>query len=364
MPISFTEDQSRPTGEIPLGQLDRSGPSRSGGGPGGRRWGWLRLFWLVAGTVGLLTVWALLLMRWRDVGHPLTIAIVGVMPLLATLPLLFSALASWWSRSWSLRTAAAVTVAAFVYTTSPVDAVIGCGPDDRAGSTGVDDVFTVYTANVWFDAPGGQPDQIAAAIAAEDPDIVFLQEVQWDFLVQLQADARLDRYVHRSTDIAGMPIQDLVWSKWPIETATSDDLANARFVQVTINGPGGRFIATPIHLQAPLTHPGIRDWTAQLELLTQVDRDVPRIMAGDYNATRDHRPFRRLLNTGWTDAHEVKGCGFDATWPSDGSLPRPVMRLDHVLVTDHFEVLDLRLGDPGGSDHLPVITTLRFTPGP
>ncbi|MEM7325462.1 MAG: endonuclease/exonuclease/phosphatase family protein [Actinomycetota bacterium] len=326
---------------------------------GGRRW--LRLLWLAVGLLALLAVWVLLGMRWRAVTNPLFIAMVGVMPFLAVGPLLVGLLGAWWSRNVSLRVAAAVTLVAFVYTTSPVDAVLGCRADGAVDS-GADNILTVYTANVWFEPPGGQPDQIGAAIAAEDPDIVFLQEVQWDFLTELQADPRLDRYVHRTTDIPGMPIQDLVWSKWPIEVASVDDLANARFVQATINTPSGQLVATPIHLQAPLGQTSINNWLAQHRLLAEVDRSVPRIMAGDFNATRDHQPFRSLLRAGWTDAHEIKGCGLDTTWPSDGRLPVPVMRLDHVLVTDHFEVLDLRLGDPGGSDHLPVISTLRFNP--
>ncbi len=344
-------DEPRPTGEIPLQQIERARSTD--------RWRWFRWLSLAVGLVGLLAVWVLLVMRWRPVTHPLTIAIVGIMPLLAIGPLAAGVLGSWWSRSNSLRVAAALTVLPFLYTTSPVNAVVGCGAHEDAG-VDADNVFTIYTANVWFEFPGGQPDQIGAAIAAEDPDIVFLQEVKQDFLNTLQNDSRLDRYIHRSTDLPGLPVEDLVWSKWPIEEASFQDLANARLVQATVNTPSGQVVVTPIHLQAPITRGSVGLWAEQHRLLSELDRSSPRILAGDFNATRDHQPFRQLLNTGWTDVHEVKGCGFDATWPSDGRLPLPVMRLDHVLVTDHFEVLDVRLGTPGGSDHLPVITTLRL----
>ena len=65
------------------------------------------------------------------------------------------------------------------------------------------------------------------------------------------------------------------------------------------------------------------------------------------------------VGQGWTDVHDDKGCRADPTWPTDG-LPFPVMRLDHILVTDDFEVLSTEMGDPGGSDHYPVISRIRF----
>ena len=75
--------------------------------------------------------------------------------------------------------------------------------------------------------------------------------------------------------------------------------------------------------------------------------------------------MRDLLGQGWTDVHEPKGCGLDATWPTGHTtrLPIPVYRLDHVLVTDDFEVLDVRFGDPAGSDHIPVVAELQVGSG-
>lgn len=322
-------------------------------------WRWVRWFWLAAGLLCLFVVWVLLILRWRDVSHPLTIAIVGIMPLLAIGPLVVGVLGALWSRSVTLRVLAALTVLPFLYTTSPANAVIGCRADDAATSD-AENVFTIYTANVWFESPGGLPDEIGAAIAAEDPDILFLQEVQWDFLTALHLDSRLNGYVYRTTDMQGLPIQDMVWSRWPIQDASFSGLANARLVEATIQSPTGPIIVSPIHLQAPVTRNDADFWKAQHRLLSEIDRSSPRILAGDFNATRDHQPFRNLLNTGWTDVHEKKGCGFNATWPVGGRIPAPLMRLDHVLVTEHFDVLDVRLGTPGGSDHLPVISTLRL----
>jgi len=56
------------------------------------------------------------------------------------------------------------------------------------------------------------------------------------------------------------------------------------------------------------------------------------------------------------------GCGLDTTWPSDMPFP-PLARLDHVLVSEGFEIVGVDVVDlPGGGDLLAVITDLRVEP--
>jgi hypothetical protein len=56
-----------------------------------------------------------------------------------------------------------------------------------------------------------------------------------------------------------------------------------------------------------------------------------QVVTGDLNATRDHGPFRHLLDAGLTDAADAQGSRAwpGMTWPADRAFP-PVMRLDHV----------------------------------
>jgi endonuclease/exonuclease/phosphatase (EEP) superfamily protein YafD len=50
----------------------------------------------------------------------------------------------------------------------------------------------------------------------------------------------------------------------------------------------------------------------------------PQVVAGDLNATRDHAPFRRLLDAGLVDAADAQGWSAwpGMTWPAD----RPTCR--------------------------------------
>ena len=84
------------------------------------------------------------------------------------------------------------------------------------------------------------------------------------------------------------------------------------------------------------------------------------VVVGDFNATMQHAPFRDLLDTGLRDAHLERGDGWAATFPADRSFP-PVLRIDHVLVGDDVEVLEVGSGDATGSDHKPVWAVLALT---
>lgn len=349
--ISSEDHEPAPTGEQPPVRPSRPRAPRRTALDQRRGLHW---FFAVVGWCLIAGVTILLYLRWRAVDRALVIGLVGLTPLLAA-PQLLAVVSSWLSRSPSLRVAAAISSAAFLFTMSPVDAVVGCG------AASAPDEITIYTANVM--AGEGRPTDIASSIIANDPDIVVMQEIRWPFVSVLREDPRLDAYAHRSDDSPAGPDGTIVWSRWPIVEVTSDHVVDSRFlVHTTIDGPHGRFILSGVHTTAPARNRDVDTWLRQFDHLARIETDgLPRILAGDFNATADHQPFRHLLGQGWTDVHGPKGCGFDATWPVDQGLPFPMLRLDHVLVTDHFEVLRVDFGDPAGSDHKPVVTAIRPT---
>jgi endonuclease/exonuclease/phosphatase (EEP) superfamily protein YafD len=87
--------------------------------------------------------------------------------------------------------------------------------------------------------------------------------------------------------------------------------------------------------------------------------DGPLLLAGDFNVTRQHRPFRQLLGTDLRDAHLETGRGRARTWPAGRRLP-PFALLDHVLVSPHFAVDATAEVDVPGSDHRAVVADLRW----
>ena len=85
----------------------------------------------------------------------------------------------------------------------------------------------------------------------------------------------------------------------------------------------------------------------------------PLIMAGDFNATRYHRPFRELLATRVRDAHVSRGRGFARTWPQFRRVPAFAL-LDHVLVSEDIAVTSVTEAHAPGSDHRAVVAALRL----
>jgi endonuclease/exonuclease/phosphatase (EEP) superfamily protein YafD len=114
-----------------------------------------------------------------------------------------------------------------------------------------------------------------------------------------------------------------------------------------------------VHTLQPLANLDVlRSQLRELKSLAARTRG-PLVLAGDFNATRQHRPFRQLLDGPLRDAHLARGRGFARSWPADRALP-PFALLDHVVVSPHFTVLDAFEADIPGSDHRAVGARLEL----
>jgi vancomycin resistance protein VanJ len=80
----------------------------------------------------------------------------------------------------------------------------------------------------------------------------------------------------------------------------------------------------------------------------------PRIVVGDFNMPPESRIYRAEWRR-WTNAFSVAGRGLGGTRLSGWIRAR----IDHVLVDDSWTVVSARLGRDVGSDHVPMIATVR-----
>ena len=307
---------------------------------------------MVLGWPLILGSATVLYLRWQPVDRVILVALVALTPFLAV-ALAPAAVIAWFSRSTILRVGTAAVVGVYLFTVSPVDAVIGCGPERSESS------ITIMTANIFVE--GGDPVGIADQVRTVNPDVLFLQEADDDFLHPFEDQPELDPWSYRShlADDAPKGVA-LIWSKWPLTNMDNSPLDVYKSVQATVSLPSGDVVLESVHLTSPTDGSGISEWYRELRGLAARSPDGPMIIAGDFNATEDHAPFREVLAGGWTDVHDNKGCGLDQTWPTT-TLPFPVMRLDHVLVSDHFDVLSTDVIAIEGSDHLSVVSRVRLT---
>lgn len=122
--------------------------------------------------------------------------------------------------------------------------------------------------------------------------------------------------------------------------------------------PGfGAFEIVAVHPPPP-TPSQLDGWAEDLRGLPRADAGrLPRVLAGDFNATLDHEELRMILASGYRDAAASAGEGLTGTWPSDRRLPPPVA-IDHILVPTAWRVAGARVLELPGSDHRAVLAEL------
>ncbi|MFH5821295.1 endonuclease/exonuclease/phosphatase family protein [Georgenia sp. AZ-5] len=141
-----------------------------------------------------------------------------------------------------------------------------------------------------------------------------------------------------------------------IETPPPDTVLGAvRAEPADGDGP----VILGVHPVAPVAR-RTQDWQADLEAVTALCRDgaVPGlVVAGDLNATLDHRPLQDL--GACADAAVATGVGGVSTWPA--ALPAWFgSTIDHVLHdASAYVVTDGAVLERGGSDHRAVVVRLR-----
>jgi endonuclease/exonuclease/phosphatase (EEP) superfamily protein YafD len=89
------------------------------------------------------------------------------------------------------------------------------------------------------------------------------------------------------------------------------------------------------------------------------DLEGPRIVVGDFNTPPESRAYREAWGD-WVNAFSRVGHGLGGT-RLNGWIRA---RIDHVLVDDHWIVVRSSLGGDVGSDHLPILATLRLRHAP
>jgi endonuclease/exonuclease/phosphatase family metal-dependent hydrolase len=109
--------------------------------------------------------------------------------------------------------------------------------------------------------------------------------------------------------------------------------------------------------------PGVRRWggptrwRAELGALPPPGK-LPRVLAGDFNATLDHAAFRDVLRLGYADAAQQTGNALTPTWglPGKGAL----FPLDHVLVSHGCAVRAFSVHAVPRSDHRAVYAEIQL----
>ncbi|HMQ29714.1 MAG TPA: endonuclease/exonuclease/phosphatase family protein [Chloroflexaceae bacterium] len=211
-------------------------------------------------------------------------------------------------------------------------------------------VYNLYHLNPDLDA-------VVATVRRYDPDIVFLME--YSDAVQGQIEGAFADYPHRLIRPSRFTMGLALFSRLPIEAAEVHRAEETRIpvfeARLLAGDKSFTFVGGhpwPPRLQWGALHRG------QMGAITRVAAaaEPPLLVAGDFNAAPWSHTVRELAER--SEVRLVRR-QLDLTktfYPFPGfGLP-----LDHVLVSDTWQVLAMEYGPPGGSDHAPLIVDLRL----
>ena len=210
--------------------------------------------------------------------------------------------------------------------------------------------WNLYQAN----ADGAAIDRVVRDAAA---DVVVLQEVSVRNIGAVRASPALSAYSHSFTTPQPSAFGSGIWSRLPLEDASEFDVAGLPMTRAVVHAAAGPLRLINVHTLSPVTADGLELWPRQMDRLGEEARrpGPPIVLAGDFNATWGHRPFRRLLDAGLTDAAAARGRAYQMTWPRNRRLVPAAARIDHVLTSQHLAVTRLWAGQGRGSDHRPLV---------
>lgn len=217
------------------------------------------------------------------------------------------------------------------------------------------------------------PERIAAVIAAEQPDIIGLQELDVgrkrsggvDQAHTIAEILKMQHHFHAALDVEEERYGDAILTALPAELVKAGPLPSvgeqrgALWIEVEVGKK---------RLQVFNTHLGLRriDRMRQAEVLLGPEwlghdrtSDQPVVLLGDFNSIPSSAPYKRLAG-GLTDIRVHVAGQLRPTFPSRF----PLLRLDHIFVSKDIavtgaEVIDTPLAKRA-SDHLPLVATIEI----
>lgn len=202
-------------------------------------------------------------------------------------------------------------------------------------------------------------DAVIDAARLHEVDAIAVQELTPAFAVALEAAGMSGIFpfnvLRPDDDARGTGL----WSRFPISNPRQLHGFGFACVAGTIEFGGAKYDLFATHITAPIQDQDSTNWIADLarvDALIETNLN-PLVVAGDFNATVDHKQFRRLLRDGTQDAARQAGRSYVNTFPANWSWP-PFAALDHILVPSELTATAFDTVEIAGSDHLAILSAL------
>ncbi|SFE64141.1 Uncharacterized conserved protein YafD, endonuclease/exonuclease/phosphatase (EEP) superfamily [Actinopolyspora alba] len=259
-------------------------------------------------------------------------------------------------RRWLTALVVAVVTAVLAVSVAP-----RVFPDEQAGAVRGNSL-NVLSANVYFGEADAE--QLVRLVRQNDVDVLSMPELDSGMVNELRRAGLFETLPHRVLTPESDGDGSGIVSRYPLRELSLASNTTMRQPSALIDLPGQRDVQyVAAHPVVPVGGDTTATWKREITTLpaptTGGDQSV-RILAGDFNATLDHTPLRKLLGRGYSDAAEVTGDGLTPTWPELGRPWAPPVTLDHVLVSGDTAVHDYRTFEVDGTDHRAVFAHLTI----
>ncbi|GAA2347954.1 endonuclease/exonuclease/phosphatase family protein [Dactylosporangium salmoneum] len=301
-------------------------------------------------------VWAATRVLGLDSGFP-AVQLIAFTPYVAAASLLPLSVALATRRVWPALLAALATVAlaACVLPRWVADST----PEPDGGP-----VVRVMSVNMLFG--GADAATIVGLVKQFQVDLVALQEYTPEAKAGLRAagleDVLPNAVSYPKPGVTG----SAVYSRYAV-TDIGYRLFPSGFgqAQAAVRVPGALDVRVEsVHPCAPATMGRAGCWERDIVQEPAATPDgAVSLLIGDFNATLDHEKFRAVLDTGYRDAADVVGAGFEASWPYQGKWFVPGVTLDHVLADKRVGVRKVSVHRLPASDHKAVVAELVLPRG-
>jgi endonuclease/exonuclease/phosphatase (EEP) superfamily protein YafD len=264
--------------------------------------------------------------------------------------------------------AAVVAAIALVATRAKVPALVGVvltllalatqiGAFVPNGQDGATPAITVMTSNMKY----GNADADVLISTARDSgvDVLAVQELTARGVTRLADAGIAELFPYQVLSPGNLGAGAGLYSRYPLSAAIEIPGFGFPPVQARVEVRGTSFTVMSFHSKAPLMNGSTTPWANDLALLESMLPAIsgPAIIAGDFNATRDHVQFRDLLADGFSDAADDAGAGIFPTFPTDQVIG-PIVSIDHVVVSSTLVGTGVESFTIPGTDHRAVVATV------
>jgi endonuclease/exonuclease/phosphatase (EEP) superfamily protein YafD len=318
----------------------------------------IRVFATVIGLLMVVLALAGLVVRYVPIPNHAVLVVAVASPYLMALALV-GLLIFAVGRRWLLTALTAGLCVAMVVVVAPMYV----GPEKTAGpSVGV----RLMTANL---LRGQANPYFLSSLARKSVDVLSVQELTPELAAGLSAAGLDAGFPYRIIKPGPGPSGIGIWSRYPIIESSGEDTSTG-MAWARLDIPD--VVIDPMVIAAHFTAPWPQDidfWDRDLTNFAVALRRAAKmtgagavIAAGDFNATLDMSPFRRLLSDGYRDAAEQAGAGMARTFPNRRRI-WPIIGIDHAFVRNCVAT-SLSAVSVTGSDHRALLTTIDIPVDP